>query len=99
MIVVFSRIWMQDKDGKLKIFHISINPIKSENAIIKHQLPVNNYTNIMTIITNQYSICQLLLLHWFDWVGDIFFWGWSQSPKYNLVIRSNLIFIEHLPSV
>lgn len=43
---------MQDKHDKLKIDHISINLIKFENTIIKHQLPVNNNTNIITIITN-----------------------------------------------
>lgn len=52
IIMVFSRMLMQDKHGKLKNACIAVNLIKFENTIINHQLPVHNNTNIITIITN-----------------------------------------------
>lgn len=52
IIMVFSGISEWDKHGQLKkIASIAINLITFEDIIIKQQLPVNNYTNI---ITNQY---------------------------------------------
>lgn len=40
---------MKEKHSELnKIVTIAISSIKFENTIIKHQLPVSNYTNIIT---------------------------------------------------